>query len=129
MVKDPYARSSTPSSPTGAAFMTLMNHSDQDDRLIAASSDVAGRVELHTHIEDENGVMKMTEVEGGIALPAGEMHALKRGGDHVMFMGLKAPLEQDTEITVTLTFEKAGDRDVKIPVDHTRKPKHGAMSH
>ncbi|WP_238935772.1 copper chaperone PCu(A)C [Sulfitobacter mediterraneus] len=129
MVKDPYARSSTPSSPTGAAFMTLMNHSDQDDRLIAASSDVAGRVELHTHIEDENGVMKMTEVEGGIALPAGEMHALKRGGDHVMFMGLKAPLEQDAEITVTLTFEKAGDMEVKVPVDHTRKPKHGAMSH
>lgn len=129
MVKDPYARSSTPSSPTGAAFMILMNNSDQDDRLIAASSDVAGRVELHTHIEDENGVMKMTEIEGGIAVPAGEMHALKRGGDHVMFMGLSAPLEQDTEITVTLTFEKAGDIDVKIPVDHTRKPNHGAMSH
>ncbi|MGJ8618268.1 MAG: copper chaperone PCu(A)C [Sulfitobacter sp.] len=129
MIKDPYVRSSTPTSQTGAAFMTVMNHTDSDDRLIAATSDVAGRVELHTHIEDANGVMKMTEIEGGIPIAAGEMHMLKRGGDHVMFMGLTGPLEQGSEIAVTLTFEKAGDVQVQIPVDHERKPDHGAMSH
>ncbi|MFT6675126.1 MAG: copper(I)-binding protein [Sulfitobacter sp.] len=129
MVKDPYVRSSTKTSVTGAAFMTLMNHSDQDDRLIGASSDVAKRVELHSHTEDANGVMKMGEIEGGIALPAGAMHMLERGGDHVMFMGLNRPLVQGDEITVTLTFEKAGDMEIKIPVDHERKPAHGAMSH
>ena len=129
MVKDAYVRSSTPSSPTGAAFMTLMNHGDTDDRLIAATSDVAKRVELHTHTEDANGVMKMSEIEGGIALEAGGMHQMKRGGDHVMFMGLTAPLEQDSEITVTLTFEKAGEMEITIPVDHTRKPAHGGMDH
>ncbi len=129
MVKDAYVRSSTPSSVTGAAFLMLMNKSDADDRLIAASSDVAGRVELHTHKEDANGVMKMMEVKEGFPIPAGGMHALKRGGDHIMFMGLKEPLEQGAEITVTLTFEKAGVMDVKIPVDHERKPDHGAMDH
>ncbi len=129
MVKDPYVRSSTPSAPTGAAFMVLMNHSDADDRLIAATSDVAKRVELHTHKEDANGVMRMGEIEGGIVVPAGGAHMLKRGGDHVMFMGLTAPLEQGGEITVTLTFEKAGDIDVTIPVDHERKPSHGSMDH
>lgn len=129
MVKDPYARSSTPSSPTGAAFMTLMNHGGSDDRLVAASSDVAKRVELHTHIEDANGVMKMTEVKEGIAVPTGAMAHLKRGGYHVMFMGLNAPLEQGSEIEVTLTFENAGDMLVKIPVDHDRKPVHGGMDH
>lgn len=127
-IKDPYVRSSTPTSKTGAAFMTVMNDTDSDDRLIAAASDVAGRVELHTHIEDANGVMKMTEIEGGIAIAAGEMHVLKRGGDHVMFMGLTGPLEQGSEITVTLTFEKAGDVEVQIPVDHERKPDHGTMN-
>lgn len=127
-IKDPYVRSSTPTSKTGAAFMTVMNDTDSDDRLIAATSDVAGRVELHTHIEDANGVMKMTEIEGGIAIAAGEMHVLKRGGDHVMFMGLTGPLEQGSEITVTLTFEKAGDVEVQIPVDHERKPDHGTMN-
>lgn len=129
MVKDAYIRSSTPSSPTGAAFMMLMNSGSSDDRLVAASSDVAGRVELHTHIEDANGVMKMTEIEGGIVVPAGEMAVLKRGGMHVMFMGLKQPLEQGAEIELTLTFENAGEVNIKVPVNHKRKPKHGAMGH
>jgi copper(I)-binding protein len=122
MIKDPYARSGAKS---GAAFFMIMNHGNEDDRLIAARSEAAPRVELHTHIEDANGVMKMREIEGGIEIPAGEMHALKRGGDHVMFMGLEAPFEQGAEVTVTLTFEKAGDVEVAIPVDNDRKDAHG----
>lgn len=129
MIKDAYVRSSTPSSPTGAAFMVLMNHTDAADRLIGAASDVAKRVELHTHLEDANGVMRMTEIEAGIMIPAGEMHHMKRGGDHVMLMGLTQPLAQDSEITVTLTFEKAGEVEVVIPVDHARKPSHGGGGH
>ena len=128
-VKDPYMRSSTPSSVTGAAFLVLMNAGSADDRLIAASSEIADRVELHTHKEDANGVMKMMEVEEGFVLPAEGMHALARGGDHIMFMGLKRPLEQGEEVTVTLTFEKAGDIEVTIPVDRERKPDHGSMKH
>ncbi len=129
MVRDAYVRSSTPNSVTGAAFMMLMNHGDTDDRLIAARSDVAERVELHTHIEDANGVMKMREVEDGFAVPAAGKHALERGGDHVMFMGLKQPLVQGKEITVTLTFEKAGEMQVTIPVDLKRKPNHEGKDH
>ncbi len=128
MIDDPYVRTSTPTSKTGAAFMTVMNHGDIDDRLIAASSNIAGRVELHSHTEDANSVMKMGEIEGGIAIAAGEMHVLERGGDHMMFMGLTEPLEQGSEITVTLTFEKAGDIVVQIPVDNARKADHGAMT-
>ncbi|MEM9968883.1 MAG: copper chaperone PCu(A)C [Pseudomonadota bacterium] len=129
MVKDPYARSSTPSSVTGAAFFTLMNHGSEDDRLIAASSDVASRVEIHTHKEDEQGVMRMMELDGGIPLAAGAMHQLKRGGDHLMFMGLSEPLTQGQEIAVTLRFENAGEVEVMIPVDLERKPQHGGMDH
>lgn len=122
MIMDPFARSGPKS---GAAFFTIMNQSDTDDRLIAAQSDAAPRVELHTHIEDENGVMKMREIEGGIAIPAGETHALQRGGDHVMFMGLSEPMQQGATVQVTLTFEKAGDVVVDIPVDNARKSQHG----
>ncbi|MDF1728034.1 MAG: copper chaperone PCu(A)C [Sulfitobacter sp.] len=128
-VKDAYLRSSTPTSVTGTAFMILENTGETDDRLIAARSDVAGRVELHTHNEDDMGVMRMSEIKGGIPLPAGATHHLKRGGDHVMFMGLTAPLEQGSDVTVTLTFEEAGDLEVVIPVDHERRPSHDAMDH
>ncbi|MEM8631357.1 MAG: copper chaperone PCu(A)C [Pseudomonadota bacterium] len=120
MVDDAYARVSRPGAPTGAAFMQLMNHGTEEDRLIAAASDVAERVEIHTHLMDANGVARMVEVEDGIAIPAGEAHALARGGDHVMFMGLNRTLETGDEISVTLTFEKAGEVVITIPVDNER---------
>ena len=47
---------------------------------------------------------------------------MKRGGHHVMLMGLTDSLDQGEAISVTLTFEKAGDVVVDIPVDLERKP-------
>ncbi|MGR3614603.1 MAG: copper chaperone PCu(A)C [Paracoccaceae bacterium] len=128
MLDDPYARASRPGAPTGAAFLTIMNHTGEDDRLIEVRSDVAARVRLHTHREDDNGVMQMLHVEEGFAIPQDGMHALKRGGDHIMFMGLSEPFAQGDIIPVTLVFEKAGEVSVEIPVDLERKPEAGAHS-
>ncbi|WP_299351861.1 copper chaperone PCu(A)C [uncultured Shimia sp.] len=129
MVDDPYARTAGKSAKTGAAFMTLMNHGAEDDQLIEARSDVAKRVELHTHKETADGVMQMMHVEEGFAIPAGGSHMLMRGGDHVMFMGLTRALEHGDTVNVTLVFEKAGEVEVSIPVDLERKPMHGKMNH
>ncbi len=128
MVMDAYARAASPAARSGAAFMTLHNMSGQDDRLIAARSDAAARVELHTHVETGDGIMQMREIDGGIAVPMGEMHQMMRGGDHVMLMGLTGPLEQGAEIAVTLVFENAGEIEVTIPVDNDRAPEVGAHS-
>ena len=51
---------------------------------------------------------------------AGGSHALKRGGDHVMFMGLSQPFEPGVTVPVVLEFEKAGEIRVEIPVDLDR---------
>ena len=125
-IMDPYARAASPSAKSGAAFMMLTNDSAQDDRLIAAKSDAAKRVELHTHVEVSEGVMQMTEIEGGIEIPAGATRHMVRGGDHVMLMGLTGPFVQDAEIEVTLVFEHAGEVVIAIPVDNARKPQKGA---
>ncbi len=122
VVEDAYARSAMRSASSGAAFMVLMNRGEADDRLVDVRSDIARRVELHTNISDANGVMKMVRIEGGIAIPAGGRHALARGGDHVMFMGLKEPLEQGGTVPLTLVFEKAGEIEIEVPVDMSRKP-------
>lgn len=126
-IADAYARASAAS---GAVFLVIENHQTVDDRLIAASTDVAARTELHTHKEDTNGVMQMLEVTEGFVVPAGGSHALQRGGDHVMLMGLKAPLDTGDVVTLTLTFERAGVVVVEVPVDNDRKPDHaGHMDH
>lgn len=128
-IEDAYLRSTTPSSKTGAAFFIIQNAGDTGDRLIAAEADVAARVELHTHEEDANGVMRMREIEGGIAVPAAGGHMLRRGGDHVMFMGLTRPLEQGETIPVTLIFERAGPVEVAIVVDRERRADHAGHGH
>lgn len=123
-IEDAYARA-TPGGRTGAAFFMIRNAAELDDRLTGARSDAAAKVELHTHLADADGVMRMRPIEGGIPVPAGGMHMLQRGGDHVMFMGLNGPWEDGGTVAVTLIFEKAGEVALEIPVDNARSP----MSH
>ena len=119
-IVDAYARVSGPAAKSGAAFMVIENQGVEADRLIDAASDAAVRVELHTHISDGNGVMQMRHVPDGFAIPAGESHSLQRGGDHVMLMGLSRPLADGDTVTLTLTFEKAGEVVIDVPVDLDR---------
>lgn len=118
-IHDPYARSSNPMA--GAAFMVIQNTGDTDDRLIGVRSEVAARTELHTHEESDEGVMRMIHVEDGFNLPAGDEISMQRGSEHVMFMGLTAPFEQDDMISITLIFEGAGEMIVDVPVDQNRE--------
>ena len=125
MVMDPYARASTPTARSGAAFMQIMNHGEAD-RLISVASPVAKRAELHTHVE-EDGVMRMTHVKDGFDVPAEGRLTLARGANHVMLMGLSERFDHGRMIELTLTFEKAGDVVVQLPVDLERKADHGGM--
>ncbi|AAV94280.1 copper chaperone PCu(A)C [Ruegeria pomeroyi] len=128
VIDDAYARSSGANAKAGAAFMMIQNTGAEDDRLIDARSEVAARVELHTHKINEQGVAKMMHVPEGFVIPAGGMHPLARGGDHVMFMGIKVPFAQGATVPVTLVFEKAGEIEVEIPVDLERQDGgHGHM--
>ena len=129
MVSDSYARSTGPLAKAGAAYMKIMNHSKKDDRLISVYSDIAKKTELHTHLKSDNGVMKMMRIDKGIEICAMKEHALVRGGEHIMFMGLKEPFENGKIIPVTLLFEKAGEVNIEVVVDQKRKEKKHSQSH
>ncbi len=131
IISDPYARSSGAMAKSGAAFLMIENTSDQDDQLIGVTSDIAKRTELHTHLENEMGVMSMIHVKDGFVVLAGAKTMLKRGGKHVMFMGLNAAMEHGNELTITLIFRDAGEITVTVPVDLERKQMEmmGEMSH
>ena len=100
---------------TGAVYMTLDNKSGTADRLTGASSDVADKLQIH-EMKVENGVMQMREVADGLAIPAGGSVVLKPGSRHVMLIGLKKPLTAGEKFSLTLTFEKAGNISVSVPV-------------
>jgi len=127
VVSDAYARAASPLAKSGAAFMAITNTGAAPDRLIGVSSDIAARVELHTHVEDAGGVMRMVEVEDGFEIAPGQTVMLERGGGHVMFMGLTRPMVQGDTVAVTLTFAQAGAVTLEVPVDLQRMPRgHGA---
>lgn len=113
-IDHPWSRATVAGIPNGVAYFVLENNGDSDDRLLSASSPVAGTTELHTHIKDGE-VVRMRQVEA-IDVPAGETVALEPGGLHVMLMGLKNPLDQDTMFPLTLEFEQAGTITVDVVV-------------
>jgi len=100
-----------PGQTTGVAFMELINYGDED-RLLAITSPVSGRIELHTHLNDD-GVMKMRRVDG-IELPHHAPVALEPGGFHVMLFETTVTLGD--EAVLTLDFETANDLTVVAPV-------------
>ena len=121
-----------PGQTTGVAFMRLDNFAE-DDRLLAVTSPVSGRIELHTHLNDD-GIMKMRRVEG-IALPHGEAVELRPGGFHIMLFETSAALGEDA--VLTLDFEKAEDLTVVAPIilrgeaengSHSKASDHGSHS-
>ena len=127
-VSTPFMRAAPVAGGNGAAFFVLNNHGDAD-RLIAAESDVSKTVELHTHVKDGD-VYRMRKVDA-IAIPMHGTAELKPGGDHVMFMGLNAPLKEGSMVPVTLVFEKAGKVKIDVPVQAAgaMAPPAGMMQH
>ena len=128
-IEDAYARTASDTAQSGAAFMVIRNSGTSDDRLVAARADVAARVELHTHVQNTDGMMMMVEVEDGFPVPAGDAATLRRGGNHVMLMGLTGPLKQGDSFPLTLVFETAGEITLDVTVDRERMPEHGQMGH
>jgi periplasmic copper chaperone A len=119
-VNDAYAIVVSPKAPTAAIYFTITNHSIEPDRLIAATTDAAGMAMLHESVETD-GVMSMGDVAGFVVEGQGTF-ALTRGAGHIMLMGLTKPLQDGDIITVTLTFEHAGEVVVEVPVNPAVMP-------
>jgi periplasmic copper chaperone A len=105
----------TPTTTTGAIYVSMQNTGATDDRLLTLSTPAATSTMIHETTLDKD-VMKMRMVEGGLPIPAGATLDMKSGGTHVMLMGLKAPLKTGETIALELVFEKAGKLRVDIPV-------------
>ncbi len=125
-----FSRATAPKAPNGAAFMALMNQGSEDLAVIAASSSVAARVELHTHLK-EDGVMKMRQVPQ-IDIPAGGEVILQPGSYHVMLLGLHAPLKQGESFDVTLELSNGESLTVDVPIQSAgalMEMSHDGMDH
>jgi copper(I)-binding protein len=114
-ISRPWARTPSATALQAGGFLTLTNKAREADRLIAATSPAAGKVELHG-IRITGDIMSMRPLDKGLGLPPDTAITLKPRGYHLL-MDLKAPLAKGQRVLVTLTFEKAGTRQIELVVE------------
>ena len=114
-----WVRLPPPNLSVTAAYMTLGNSGDDDLTVVAAESPIAGTVELHEHLHDAAGVMRMRQV-ASLSLPAGGSLAMEPGGLHLMLIGLHQPLAEGEIVPVTLHL--ADGRSLEVAAEVRRAP-------
>jgi copper(I)-binding protein len=127
-VKEPWVRGTVAQQKASGFFAQLS--SAQGGKLVAASSPVAGVVEIHEMAMDGN-VMKMRAVSA-VDLPAGKTVELKPGGYHVMLMDLKQQLKPGESVAVRLVVEGKDGKRETVEVKAAVKPLgggHDGMKH
>lgn len=98
-----------------ALYLTLMNLTDQPERLLRVETPVAASAELH-ETQNDNGMMRMRPLVNGLEIPANQGAELRPGGKHVMLLNVAAPLTAGQAVEVTLILEQAGRVTLVVPV-------------
>jgi len=114
-VTDAWARPSLGKNNVSAAYMNIVNEGEADT-LNAARSELVEAIEMHQTTMRDDGVMQMRKLDGGLPVPAQGTLAFAPGGTHLMLVGLKQPLEEGSELPLTLEFQRAGAIDLRVPV-------------
>ena len=107
VISQAWSRATPNGAKIGAGYLTIENKGTTADKLIGATADISGHIEVH-EMSMNNGVMKMRPVEGGLTIDPGKTVKLSPNGYHLMVMDLKSPLKQGGKLPVTLEFVKAG---------------------
>lgn len=132
-IDHPWSREMPPVAPTAAAYFVIHNKGSEADRLLSASTPVAGKAELHEHVHAD-GVMKMQQVQD-VVIPAGGEVKFEPMGYHVMLLDVKQQAKDGERFPLTLNFEKAGKVEVQVavqkeaPADHEHGMEHGEGEH
>jgi len=113
-VRHPWSRATPPGAKVAVGYMEIRNTGTQPDRLIAASTPVAKRVEMHITQRDGE-VMRMRQVKD-FEIPARERVTLRPGGSHLMLVDIVQPLKKGERFTLRLRFERAGEMDIELEV-------------
>ena len=105
-VSQPWVKAAA-SGMTGG-FGVIKNTTGADVTVTGASTPAARKVELHETVAGTTGGMQMRAKEGGFVIPAGGELRLEPGANHIMLMGLTAPVTAGSEVTFTLALAGGG---------------------
>lgn len=113
-VKNPWVRSAPPNAPMLGAFMKIHNNTNNDLKLLSATTVGYKRTELHKTINND-GLMEMVQQEF-MPINAKSSLNLKPGSWHIMLIGPDTvPVEGDT-VKIQLTFDNGVSQTVNAIV-------------
>ena len=115
-ISEVWTRPTAAGAGTGVGFLRIRNPGATPERLLGASSERAGKVELHQLIEHD-GVVGMRPLSDGLEIPAGGEVRLAPSGTHLMLFDLRAPLTPGERVPLSLRFEHAGTVPVALHVE------------
>lgn len=104
-----------PMNAVSGAYLRIENRSAQGDQLLSATTDAAGRAEIHQTIV-ENDIARMQHMMEGVTIPANGVVEFKPGGYHIMLRDLKRALEPGQTVQLTLRFRLRGEITISAPV-------------
>lgn len=111
----PWSRETPLGASVAGGYLVIRNDGAHSDRLVAVSSEIAARGEIH-EMAVRDGVMTMRPLPDGLEIPAGGTVRLEPGSFHVMFIGLKRQPRDGETFPAELVFEKAGSVAVEFSV-------------
>lgn len=114
-IRDPWARVDSAMPLRAGGFFAVTNSGTAPDRLLAATSPVAEKVEIHA-IKVVGAGITMGPLPDGLFVPADSTLTLKPHGYHLLLTGLAAPLAVAARVPITLQFEGAGHIDFELAV-------------
>ena len=101
--------------PLRAGYISIENNSDQNHEIIAFQSDAFEAVEMHETRMQQDGTMRMVELES-IPLPAKSLVELKPGGRHLMLVTPKQAMQLGDQINLVVTFSDASSQAIQLEV-------------
>jgi periplasmic copper chaperone A len=115
VVSDVRSSPTPPVASVGAVYFSIANAGLKADRLMAISSPIAGKAEIHES-RLVNGSIEMRPV-AWVECPPGATVKIEPGGLHVMLLGLTRPLAAGMQFPLMLRFRDAGSLTVQVVVD------------
>jgi len=93
-------------------YMTIRNRGDKDERLLAATTPYADRVEL-IELRNEIGINLPMAAEVLLVAPGTSLD-LNPLGPRLLLSGLKTPLKAAERFPITLVFEQSGAIEIEV---------------
>jgi copper(I)-binding protein len=108
LISQPWSRAAPRGAETASSYLTIENKGASADRLVAATADVAEKIQIEK-ISMVGGGMQVNPVDGGMTIAPGEKVVMAPGGGNRLgLLKLKSALKKGTTVSMTLEFEKAG---------------------